>query len=68
MFPRAVAAITCNAENLAFTVSIPFPIEEKSQRFAASLTLSKPFDAPSKFKLFLSLSNVDILAETFFSN
>ena len=65
---RVVTAITCNAENLAFTVSMPLPIVEKSQLLAAALTFSKPFEAPSRFKLFLSLSRVDILVETFRSN
>ena len=57
---RAVTPATCKAENLAFTVSTPFPIPDMSQSLAAALTDSKPLAAPSRFKLLLSFSSVDI--------
>ena len=68
ILPRAVAATTCNAENFAFIVSTPLLTFDTSKFLAAALTLSKPLAAPSSFKLFFSLSRVDMLVETFFSN
>ena len=68
MFARAVTAITSKAENFVFTTSIPLLNGEKSMRFAAKSTFSSPLDAPVKFKLCLSLSSVDKLVCTLFSN
>ena len=58
---RAVTATTSKAENLARTVSTPFPRADISTFLAAELTFSKPFDASENFNFCLSLSRVDIV-------
>ena len=67
IFINAVIPITCKAENLAVTVSIPLRIPSKETLLAALPSSSSPLEAPDRFKLFLSLSKVDILVRTFFS-
>ena len=68
MLAKAVTPITCNAENLADTVSIPVPRPDISTFLAAEPTSSRPLEAPDRFNFCLSLSSVDILVWTFFSN
>ena len=68
MLARAVTAITSSAENLALIVSTPLERGDASKPLAAALTSSKPFAAPVKFKLCLSLLSVPMLVCAFLSN
>ena len=60
--------MTCNAENLAVTLSIPLLNGEILKFLAALPTSSSPFAESLRFKLFLSFSSVLILVLTLLSN
>ena len=68
IFCIAVTPATCNAENLTRKASTPDVIPLKLIPLLAALILSKPLEAPVKFSFCLSLSSVDILCATPFSN
>ena len=58
IFARAVTPMTCNAENFAWTVSIPVDKPDMSTFLAAELIPSRPFADPDRFNFCLSLSSV----------
>ena len=65
---RAVTPTTCNAENLAFTLSTALPSSDILTRLVAVPTSSSPFEAPVKLRLLLSFSSVDMEVATLDSN
>ena len=61
IFERAVIAMTSSAENFILTVSTDLPSVDISHFLAALSMFSRPFAAPFKSKLCLSLSSVEML-------
>ena len=67
IFAMVVAAATCIAENLSWTVSIAFDSGFMLTFLILLLRLSTPLSALPKFKLSLSLPNVRIVSLVFCS-